>query len=258
MPVNRDPARLVGALVNGVKVMRYLAKSTEMVGVNQVARDLQLAPSTAYNILRTLVHERLAVFESTSKTYGPGPAVADLVNGSLHSVDQRRLIRPHLQQIADKHSITVALWRRDPDEHAVLIDSVEAASAVRIRMEIGQRLPLYLGAMGRCFAAHSGLDKAALRQKFQRLRWDGKVSFERYFQEVEGVKETGVAVDESNFERGVTSVAAAVIDGSGDAVMAISAIGIAAQNTGGKLIALGGDVRAAAARASRAIGGRTV
>lgn len=257
MSVNRDSTRLVGALVNGVKVMRYLAKSSEMVGVNQVARDLSLAPSTAYNILRTLVHERLAVFEPTTKTYGPGPAVADLVNGSLHNVDQRRLIRPHLQQIADKHSITVALWRRDPDEHAVLIDSVESPSAVSIRMDVGQRLPLYLGAMGRCFAAHSGLDKAALKEKFRQLRWDGKVSFERYYQEVEAVRETGVAVDENNFERGVTSAASAVFDGAGEAVMAISAIGIAAQNTGGKLIALGGDVRAAAARASRAIGGRT-
>lgn len=257
MPVSEDPKRLVGALVNGVKVLRYLAKSPEMVGVNQVARDLQLAPSTTYNILRTLVHERLAVFEPTTKTYGTGPAVVDLVNGSLHSIDQRRLIRPHLQQIADRHSITVALWRRDPDEHAVLIDSVEAHSAVRIRMDVGHRLPLYLGAMGRCFAAYSGLGKAELKEKFKRLRWDGHVSFERYFREVEGVKETDVAVDEGHFERGITSVAAAVFDGSGEAVMAISAIGIAAQNTGGKLIALGGDVRAAAARASRAIGGRT-
>ena len=237
--------------------MRYLAQSTEMVGVNQVARDLSLNPSTAYNILRTLVHERLAVFEPAAKTYGPGPAVADLVNGSLHSVDQRRLIRPYLRQIADKHGITVALWRRDPDEHAVLIDSVEAPAAVRIRMDVGHRLPLYIGAMGRCFAAHSGLSKAELKDKFRNLRWEGKVTFERYYREVESAKETGVAVDDSGFERGVTSVAAAIFDASGDAVLALSAIGIAARNTGGKLIALGGDVRAAAARASRAIGGRT-
>lgn len=257
MPTAQDPKRLVGALVNGVKVMRYLAHSSDMVGVNQVARDLSLNPSTAYNILRTLVHERMAVFEPTTKTYGPGPAVADLVNGSLHSIDQRRLIRPHLQQIADKHHITVALWRRDPDEHAVLIDSVESAAAVRIRLDVGQRLPLYIGAMGRCFAAHAGYDKAGLKAKFSQLRWEGRLSFERYYREVEAARETGVAVDENCFERGVTSVAAAILDGSGEAVMAISAIGIAARNTGGKLIALGGDVRAAAARASRAIGGRT-
>ena len=130
----------------------------------------------------------------------------------------------------------------------MLIDSVESAAAVRIRLDVGQRLPLYIGAMGRCFAAHAGYDKAGLKAKFSQLRWEGRLSFAR---------ETGVAVDENCFERGVTSVAAAILDGSGEAVMAISAIGIAARNTGGKLIALGGDVRAAAARASRAIGGRT-
>lgn len=252
-----DSRRLVGALVNGVKVMRYLAHSTEMVGVNQLARDLSLNPSTAYNILRTLVHERLAVFEPSAKTYGPGPGLSDLVNGSLQSIDQRRLIRPYLRQIADKHNITVALWRRDEDEHAVLIDTVEASAAVRVRMDIGHRMPLYIGAMGRCFAAHANLDKSALKARFKQLRWDGKVSFESYYRDVEAAKETGVAVDENGFERGITSVAAAVTDAAGDAVMAISAIGITAQIAGGKLIALGGDVRAGAARASRAIGGRT-
>ncbi|MDH3279748.1 MAG: helix-turn-helix domain-containing protein, partial [Gammaproteobacteria bacterium] len=47
--------KTVGALVSGLKVIRYLVQARSPVGVSQVARDIQISPSTCFNLLRTLV-----------------------------------------------------------------------------------------------------------------------------------------------------------------------------------------------------------
>ena len=73
--------KLVGALVNGLAVLRYLQKARAGVRVTQVARDLGLNPSTCFNLLRTLVHEGLAGFDPISKTYVISIGVVSLAQG---------------------------------------------------------------------------------------------------------------------------------------------------------------------------------
>ena len=51
-----QPEKLVGALVGGLRVLRYLSAAPSGVGVTRVARDLQLNSSTCYNFLKTLVY----------------------------------------------------------------------------------------------------------------------------------------------------------------------------------------------------------
>src|SRR5690606_34381639 len=92
-------------------------------------------------------------------------------------------------------------------------------------------LPLYVAALGRCIAAHSGLGKAQLRQAFKSLRWEDPPSFEAYWRSVEEAREKGYAVDQGNFVRGATTVSAVVLDGNGVPIMALSAVGFGAQLT---------------------------
>ncbi|HZD25694.1 MAG TPA: helix-turn-helix domain-containing protein, partial [Alphaproteobacteria bacterium] len=203
--------KLVGALVGGIRIMRYLNAATEPVGVNRVARDLALNPSTAYNLLRTLVYERLAVFDPERKTYAPGPGLADLGAGMQDFTAHIRLVRAHLRDLAARNDVTAILWHRSDDEHAVLIDGVESPANVHIRMDLGQRLPLFVGAMGRCFAAHEGLGREALRERFSHLRWQTPLSFDDYEKGVEAVRRQGYAVDTGDFAQGVTIVSAPIL-----------------------------------------------
>ena len=57
------PEKLVGALASGLAIVRYLAVAGAPVGVSRIARHLELNASTCYNLLKTLVHERLVVFD---------------------------------------------------------------------------------------------------------------------------------------------------------------------------------------------------
>jgi len=249
------PDKLVGALSSGLAILRYLSRSETGVGVSQVARDLKLNPSTCFNLLKTLVHEGLAVFDGANKSYALGLGLVELAKGALEQASYARLVRPHLDAIASEHRVTATVWQRIDDERVVLVDRADNDAAIRVHMSVGQRLPLYIAALGRCMAAHSGLSRAELRKRFAVLRWEEAPSFQVYWTEVEAARTKGYAIDAGHFVKGVTTVSAAVLDAGGQPVMAISAVGFSAQLTGARLKALGEDLRQRCAEVSRALSG---
>ena len=243
MKPRATPDKLVGAMTNGLAILRYLSRSGKSVGVSQIARELKLNPSTSFNLLKTLVHEGLVVFDDASKSYALGLGLVELAKGALEQASYARLVRPHLDAIALKHRVTATLWQRAGDERVVLVDRADNDAAMRVHMNIGQRLPLYIAALGRCMAAHSGLSRAALKQRFAALRWEDALTFDAYWSEVEAARGNGYAIDAGHYVKGVTTVSAAVLDAGGQPVMAISAVGFSAQLTGARLKALGADLR---------------
>ncbi|MPM71643.1 HTH-type transcriptional repressor AllR [bioreactor metagenome] len=252
------PEKLVGALSAGLKVLRYLSSAQTPHGVSRIAKDLELNASTCFNLLKTLVHERLVTFDEGTKTYSIGLGLVELAKGSLEKATYARLMRPHLQELAARHNITVTLWQRIPDDRVVLVDLAESMSTMRVHMSIGQRLPMYIAALGRCMAAHSGLSVLELRRKLSELRWEDGPGFEAYMRDVEHVRNHGFAVDNGNFVRGVITVSSPILDAQRRPVMAVSAVGFATQLTDNALAALSEDLRERCREATQALSGGAV
>ena len=250
------PEKLVGALIGGLSVLRYLVATQAPVGVSRIARDLELNPSTCFNLLKTLVHEGLAVFNDTTKTYSVGLGLLALAKGTLEEVSYIAMVRPHLREVAADHGVTCTLWHVMGGERVVLVDRADNDATIRVHMSIGQRLPMYIAALGRAMAAHSGLTTPELRSRFARLRWEGDITFDTYLAEVEETRRRGYAVDQSHYVRGVTTVSSVVLDASGKPLMAISAVGFGAQMSKADIKALGEDLRDRAAAISSAMAGQ--
>lgn len=250
------PEKLVGALSSGLSVLRYLAGSVTPVGVTRIARDLELNSSTCFNLLKTLVHEGLVTFDDRTKTYTIGIGLVELARGALEQASFVRLMRPHLEGLAGEHRITATLWQQSRGERVVLVDLADNPAAMRVHMSIGQRLPMYIAALGRCMAAYSNLTEAELRERIAALRWENAPSFEDYYAEVQLVRERGYAVDNGNYVKGVTTVSAPVVDASSRAIMAISAVGFSAQMNKAAIRQLGEDMHQRSRDASRALSGR--
>ncbi len=250
--------KLVGALSSGLSVLRYLARASAPLGVSRIAKDLGLNASTCFNLLKTLTHEKLITFDESTKTYSMGLGLIELAKGSLENASYVRLMRPHLTELAERHNITTTLWQRTSGDRVVLVDLADSGSPMRIHMSIGQRLPMYIAALGRCMAAHSGLTHSELRSKISELRWQDGPSFETYLEEVQEAARMGYAVDRGNYVRGTVTVSAPVLDGHAQPIMAVSAVGFATQLSENSLKALGEDLRNRCEDASRAISGGQV
>jgi DNA-binding IclR family transcriptional regulator len=249
-----DKGKPVGALVAGLKVLRYINAADRPVGVSKVARDLSLNPSTCFNLLRTLVRERLAVFDSVSKTYGPGIGLVELAAGAIDRVSPIAVIRPYLRRIADTHDVTTMFWQRSSETRVVLVATAESRAAVRVQMSVGHRLPVLIGALGRCVAAYEGYDRETLRERLRDIRWDNPPSFADYYQDCDAVHARGYAVDRGHFYDGVTTVAVALRGSDGRAIMALSGVGLMAQIDNRRIAAVGRDLVKAAGEIAQSIG----
>jgi DNA-binding IclR family transcriptional regulator len=246
------PDKVVGALVNGLSILRYLQEAPSPVGVTRVARDLSLNPSTCFNLLRTLVYEGLVNFDTQNKTYTISLGVVAFAQGAMDRESHIRKLHPELERLAKQHSVAMHQWQRIDDERVLLVDSAEPEdSTVRLSMRIGQRLPVYAGAMGRCFAAFSEVPETELREQFSSVRLAQPMPTEQWLDELKQVRQKGYAVDSGHLTKGITTVSVPVFDANAQPFLAISAIVLDEQVSDSALATLASDMSVISRQASR-------
>ncbi|MFG1229814.1 IclR family transcriptional regulator [Xanthobacter autotrophicus DSM 597] len=242
-PADQDPSpKIVGAVANAVSILRSLAQSSGPAGVNVIARDAGVSVSTCFNILRTLTSERLVDFDPGAKTYAIGMGVLEL-SLPLLGANQANLIRPELARLSAEHKCLMCLWQITDGERIVLVDRVSTAKTVRVDMSDGSRLPTFVGAIGRCYAALRDLPRDELKARFDALQWQSPPSFEEYVKDVEQARRDGYAFDLGQLFRGLEIAAAVVTDPSGKPRLGISGISIAGQLTRPEIEQLGAALR---------------
>lgn len=258
MDTPRRQSKTVNALARGIAILCYLEEREEPAGVVQIARDLEINASTCFNLLRTLAHERLVVFDPATKKYTPGLRLLELARGVLKQRGYVQLVHPRLERVADKYSVSVMLWQLVSPSRALLVDLAESRTPVRVHISVGQRLPSLIGSLGRCFAGHLGLQKEQVRAMFKELRWQNAPTFKQYWSEVEEARRNGYAFDIGRYNANFTTVAAPILGLDGNAEMAISAIAFVNDLDEAKLQRLASDLRQAADEVSRALGSRMI
>lgn len=201
---------VVRPVSNAIGILKHLGRSGNAETVTHIARTLNINTSTCFNILRTLVAEGMLVFEESSKTYSVGLGVVQLAQRALSENGKVDVLRPLLHAVAERHGVTMTLWRFSDGGRNVLASVSQSRSAFQIQMKLGQRLPIYIGAFGRVLAAQNAVPKADLKREFDAMRWARTPDFEDYWADVEHAARTGWALDVGDFAIGVTSVATAV------------------------------------------------
>lgn len=231
-PSNKRPASsvIVKPVVNTVRILRYLAHKGAPERAADIARHLEINPSTCFNILRTLVAEDVVDFNPLSKTYAAGLGLARLAEQLVTQGQRVQMALPLMREIAMEHGITVTLWRRMGDDRIVLVSSESSPTDLHIYMPLGQRLPILMGASGRLFVGRMQLAEEDLRAEFASIRWARPLSFEHYLKEVNRAQRLGWAVDDGYFSDGVLAIAAPVCDATGNIAYTVSAVMIRSQH----------------------------
>lgn len=223
-----EPTKTVPAVENAAKILRYLVERGQPDGVAGTARATGVTVSSAFNILKTLANEDFVSFDPLTKTYAPGMGLLGLAAG-LIGRPALSLVQPALAEMADRHKVMVALWQITPNERLILQGSSAPDSTIHVNMRLGTRLPAHIGAVGRCYAAATGIARADLKRKFDQLRWQNSPGFEVYWAEVEAARARGYGLDMGNLYKGVSIVAAVCCDSSGRPQLGVSSINIAGQ-----------------------------
>lgn len=255
----KKPARIrqVPALTRGIAVLRLLGRSEEPLGVNAIARALGLVPSTCLHILRVLADENLVAADPASKKYGVAAGLVALARSALRQHTFSAVVQPELNQLAQTYGATVIGVEASGLEHMIVVALARSDSPLRVHVDIGSRFPALISATGRCVAAFSSYPRAEIQARFARLRWDNPPALTAWWKEVRAARSAGYAVDDGQYIRGVTIVAAPVRMPNGS-INALVVVGVSEQIRRVGLTAVGKDLHARAVRISRSLGGETL
>lgn len=224
LPAQSGVAPRTGVVAQTCAILRLLSRADGPMGVNAIARELGMAPSSCFKILKSLHSERFVECEERSKAYSLGIGVASLSRRALDPTNAFALLRPNLERIAEEQSIAIGLWRVLANRRIVLAGFCEGGTQMRIHMTLGQRLPRLIGAVGRAIAADLNLSVNDIRTEFEAMSWQAAPSFEDYLAEVEQARRDGYALDIGNFAQGVCSIATTIKDEAGEVHFGVTGI----------------------------------
>ncbi|MBT5192219.1 MAG: IclR family transcriptional regulator [Rhodospirillaceae bacterium] len=225
----KGPAKPVTAVSRAAGILRHLGRSQEPMGVNRIARDLDLIPSTALHILRTLAHEGLVVFDPNAKRYSLGVGILGIARNMLSRSGFVQAAQGHLESIAADFDVTAVAVELDSQDHMVVAALARSRLDLSIHVNIGSQFPALISATGRCIAAQNNWDRAELARRFGELRWQNPPAFETWLDEIAAARRDGYAMDDGNYIRGIIVLAAPIGLPAGTPSRAVVAVGLAAQ-----------------------------
>lgn len=214
------------AIARAAAILRLLGKSEAPLGLQAIARSLDLVPSTCLHVLRALVSEELVSFDPNTKRYALEVGVLTLARHWLRRNQFTDLVQPALDRISHEFDITMLGVHILGLEHIVVVATSQAGNNFQISAQIGSRFPALISATGRCIAAFGEYPEDEIKQRFQTLRWDDAPSFEEWQEQVQQTRAQGFAIDAGNYISGVTVMAAPVWKSRDTLNYALVAIGI--------------------------------
>lgn len=251
-----DNDGLVGSVVQAAAILRYVARTSEPQGVTLIARALNISQSSCFNIIKTLVAEGYLERNPRSKAYTLGVAPLDLARRILDEDGIFRFLAADLQRLADRFSVTTSLWRRTRSDRWVMMGLMENLSLGRIHMSIGQRLPMYGGAMGRCAAAYNNIDGDELLARLKQVKWHSAPDEKQFLRDAALVKTRGWGYDEDQFMQFFSSLSSPILDQDDQIRFCITQTMFQGQHKREEIAAMGDATRAVAENASLHIYGR--
>jgi DNA-binding IclR family transcriptional regulator len=139
-----DGAQAIRRAVDVVRVVAQIQRSRATL--SRVTEGTGLSTSTAFRILRSLTEEGLLRFHEAERAYSVGPLAFELGLAATDDNDAAEHWRGAVDQVARQTRLTTYLMVRSGRDAACLV-CVQASTAIRaIAMDVGQRLPLGIGA----------------------------------------------------------------------------------------------------------------
>jgi DNA-binding IclR family transcriptional regulator len=241
--------RQVPAVERAIAILRLLGRSDTPLGVNAIARELDLVPSTCLHILRVLVAQELAAFDADTKRYQLDAGILSIARGLLRRNSVSQIVQASLDRLSKRYAVTTNAVRVTGLDHGTVVAMSRAGLALHIHVDVGSRFPALISVTGRCIAAFGDHDWGEIERRFATLRWDKPPSFRTWCAQVEETRRKGYAVDAGTYISGVTIIGAPMMKASRVSHVMVG-VGLTEQFKPSTLAALGKDLAAVAAEAS--------
>lgn len=220
---------MIQSVDRAIRVLTALQGARRM-SLSELAGRLELAPSTAHGIVRTLVEHGMVVQERGSSRYQLGPAVLRLGNVYLDTLELRSKTIPWAEDLARRTGLAVRTGVLLIDD-VVIIHHEPRPDGSRQMPEVGIVIPVHASALGKAMLAFLPEDEKRVLTSggLRSMTGETLTSSEDLREQLDSVRLSGIAVEQDEAVIGESALASPVFDSSGDAV---GAIGVVIQSGG--------------------------
>jgi DNA-binding IclR family transcriptional regulator len=220
------------AIRRAIEVLRLITQIQRSgANLSRVARATGLKTSTTFRILRSLTEERLLRYDEVDRCYFVGPLAFELGLAASTEAQTQIRWRDAVDRIARETRLTTYLMARS-DNDAVCLLCAQGSMALRaMPVEVGQRLPLGIGAGS--LAILATLDDAQVRRivTARELRLDlfpgGKANAHGLLKRVDLTRQRGFSLSSGTVAAGVSGVGVAILPQEGLVQLALSVSAVA-------------------------------
>lgn len=228
-----DPAagnpksRVVPAVHRACAALWLLSRHPEGLNLSRVARELDILPSTCLHILRELADASLVAYNPETKLYTLGSGILSLARQLTEHNPFVQVSLPLLKRLSREFDVGASAQERNADRYLLVVAAASVFPGDMVSP--GARSALFTSASGRLMAGFNTFSDKELRQRFDASRWQAQPDFSEWLKQVRTARRQGYATDEGQFRKGITAIAAPILNADGTADRAISITAITAQ-----------------------------
>jgi IclR family pca regulon transcriptional regulator len=226
VPSLREP-RYSQSLERGLAILSCFTPKRPVLGIADIADELGMSRSTTHRYVITLV--ALGYLEQgASRKYRLGLRVTNLGMSALNSTGLREHAHPYLEELRQRTSYTTSLAVLDGTD-ILYIDRLRSFRRGRGRVDLdlhpGSRLPAHATALGKVLLAN--LPETELRELLASMKLGKRgpntiTSKKALREELEDVREEGLAVNDQELAPELFAIAAPVRNEGREVVAAVN------------------------------------
>ncbi len=205
--------------------------------VTDISRDMNMLPSKVSRILGTIEKEGFIEKNPETKRYRLGIGFFELGMVYAYHLPLRRIIRPHIEQMAKELNLIVG-WAILRNNKLIVVDRIQNMLIDVLAQRIGLNLPIYCTAVGRLLLAYlpeEEQDRALKSVDLKKLT-DMTVTDKNLIKEnLRLIRERGYSVDTGETFEGVNGIAAPIRNANGDVVAGIHLMGRNSSDSAGQI-----------------------
>lgn len=204
----------IQAVTNSLNVLEQFRGEKSEIGVTELSKNLGLHKNNIFRLLATLESRGYIEQDLNTGNYRLGTAILELSFAYLKHTGLLRVAKPIMERFVSEinENAYLGLLRHN---QVVYVEHVESNHILRVSSRIGYHLSPLCTAVGKIILAHltdEERDRVLSTNKFVAQTKNTITSKEDYLKELERTLEVGYAIDNEEFDEGVTCIAAPILN----------------------------------------------
>lgn len=222
----RDSGGLSQSLERGLAILSCFSEHRPLLGISDLAREVELNKSTAHRYVATLAALGYLQQDPATRKYRLGLRVIHLGFAAVNSMEISKVATPFLQALSEEtgHTSSMAVLDGTDILYIARCRSVrENRYGMDLNLHVGSRLPSYCTSLGKVLLAHQPPERLARlvdRMDLTRRGPNTLTAREALVAALALTRRTGFAVNDEELAAGLRSVAVPVRNGFGEVVAA--------------------------------------